>query len=177
MRALRKIFLLAAATALMSVCLLAFQGQFLARWRSASFCADLDGDGCAEQVQLERGCLTVGGWQTPDSWRVEDALAADLDGDGRLELALLCWRRGSYGEYLPFWEEKNDFSWSQHIFLLHVCGGEATPVWFSSGLRPQIRSWQSAPGDDRDLLRILTREGEDTLWAWQGWGLVRLDGP
>ena len=106
-------------------------------------------------------------------WRVWDFLVGDLDRDGAEELLLLVWRRGHYGPSHPFWVKQNDYAYSQHIFIYKKqSDGEVQPVWMSSALTPQVRAW-SMTGDG--TLRILTPSGEDTLWGWGAWGIVRLD--
>lgn len=42
----------------------------------------------------------------------------------------------------------------------------------SSGLRPQVSRWAAQPDGQ---LYILTPQGEETLWRWGQWGLVRTD--
>ncbi len=107
-------------------------------------------------------------------WRVQDFLVGDLDRDGEAELVLLVWRRGHYGPSHPFWVSRNDYAYSQHLFIYKQVHGTVQPVWMSSTLNPRIRSW-SITGDGN--LRILTSSGEDTLWAWGSWGIERLDAP
>lgn len=107
-------------------------------------------------------------------WRVQDFLVGDLDRDGGAELVLLVWRRGHYGPSHPFWVTRNDYAYSQHLFIYKQAHGTVQPVWMSSSLNPRIRSW-SMTGEGN--LRILTSSGEDTLWGWGSWGIERLDAP
>lgn len=107
-------------------------------------------------------------------WRVNDFLVGDLDRDGREELVLLVWRRGHYGPSHPFWVSRNEYAYSQHIFIYRQEEGKVQPVWMSSSLDPRVKSWSMT---EQGCLRILTPSGEDTLWGWGSWGLERLDVP
>lgn len=107
-------------------------------------------------------------------WRVQDFLVGDLDQDAEAELLLLVWRRGHYGPSHPFWVSRNDYAYSQHIFIYKQEQGTVQPVWMSSSLNPRVRSW-SMTGEGN--LQILTPAGEDTLWGWGSWGIERLDAP
>ena len=172
-----------AAAFVLCVCALASgfigDGAFLARWQDAQCACDLDGDGAPERVvvedravRIERAGQTV--WTGDASWLAESALCGDVDGDGQNELALLVWKRGSYGASRPFWVERDEPVYSQHIFLFRWDGGGPKPFWMSSALRPQVAEW-SLEADG--TLAILTREGEDTRWRWVTWGLERVDVP
>ena len=97
---------------------------------------------------------------------------SDIDRDGTAELVLLAWRRGNYGPSRPFWVARNDTGWSQHIFIYNWQDGAPVPQWMSSGLRPQVSRWAAQPDGQ---LYILTPQGEETLWRWGQWGLVRTD--
>lgn len=157
---------------------LGFDGAFLADWRSRSALCDLDGDGRAEELVLEgrRLRLLLDGrelWRTERSWKVEDFLTGDIDKDGRPELLLLVWKRGSFGESRPFWVERDELCYSQHIFLFRWDGESPVPLWMSSRLRPEVSAWAMRPDGS---LSIVTPAGEETLWGWRSWGLERLDG-
>lgn len=165
----------AALTLSMVVLLLWYRGVFLPRGNPHSGTADLDGRALTLVLAGDRFCAREGDallWQTEDSLHVQDFLTLDIDRDGRTELLLLVWRRGNYGSSKPFWVERNDTSWSQHIFIYKWKDDAPVPQWMSSRLRPEVAAW-AAQSDDR--LFILTPEGEETLWQWGNWGLVRVD--
>ena len=71
-------------------------------------------------------------WATPQDVKVQDAMFCDVDGDGTDEVVLLCWKVGRFGTSKPFWVEKDEKTWSQHIFV-YTCNGETVkPKWMSS---------------------------------------------
>lgn len=167
---------LAALCGALAVGLLWQDGAFLARWQQKTEPWDLDGDGRTETLFLERRSFSVlsGGqtlWKTDKDWKVEDYLCGDIDGDGAEELLLLVWKRGSYGPLRPFWVDDDENGYSQHIFIYRWVDEGPQAVWMSSSLRPQVRRWSLGEGK----LSILTRQGEETLWAWRTWGLERID--
>lgn len=110
-------------------------------------------------------------WQSEDGILVQDVLWEDIDHDDEPELLLLCWRRGKYGDSRPFWVEEDDDSWSQHIFLYDWLDGTAKPIWMASELGREVVRWSFSP---RDRLLLTDREGEQTAWDWQTWGLTSI---
>ena len=97
-------------------------------------------------------------WKPERGIRVQDALFADVDGDGRDELALLCWRIGRYGAARPFWVKTDEKSWSQHLLVCRFDGGQAAPMWMASDIGMEAvllaasphRSGGTADGTDAD---------------------------
>ena len=111
-------------------------------------------------------------WQSDSAWHVQDFLTCDIDRDGDTEILLLVWRRGNYGPSKPIWVQRNDTRWSQHIFIYDRRENTLAPQWMSSQLRPKVARWALHGSDE---LFILTPDGEETLWRWGQWGLVRTD--
>ena len=54
-------------------------------------------------------------WENKEGWKVSDYFIDDIDHDGEDEVVILFWRRGSFGPSKPFWVEKDEKTWSQHI--------------------------------------------------------------
>lgn len=136
---------------------------------------DLNGDGAEEIIRLTDSCVTVSHenvviWESDAEWEVTDFLVADINRDDREELLLLAWKKGSFGEYTPFWEE-NDEEYSQHIFIYRMSEDKMQAVWMSSRLKPQVQSWNMT---EDGLIHIVTDSGEDTDWMWGEWGLERV---
>ena len=165
----------AALTLSMVVLLLWYRGVFLPHGSAHSETVELDGKSMTLELAENHFSARDGDtllWQTEASLPVQDFLTMDIDRDGRTELMLLVWRRGNYGPSKPFWVERNDTNWSQHIFIYKWEGDAPVPQWMSSRLRPEVDAWAAQNGN---RLFILTPEGEKTLWQWGNWGLVRVD--
>ena len=151
-------------------------------WREGVQSLDLTGDGAPETLMLRRRALTVTDaagrvlWETERGWLAQDALAADIDGDGAPELLALVWKRGSYGPARPFWVERDETGFSQHIFIYRWDEAQQKfrPLWMASALHPRVKSWALS---ENSVLAIETETGEATRWAWRGWGLSRIDAP
>ena len=132
------------------------------------------------RIELSRKKVTVTGsedlhWTSPDGVLVQDVLYEDIDRDGERELILLCWRRGSYGEHMPFWVEKNDNDWGQHIFIYDylrdntVYPSKVHPIWMSSAIPMNIIGFSF---DERNQAIYITQDGGTISgWAWLSWGL------
>lgn len=140
-------------------------------WRTGALLpdwAEFETRDCAA-FRLEGGRVTLPeGWRSPEELRVQDALSLDLDDDGEDELALLGWRIGSYGRHQPFWVEKNDLRWGQHVYLYEREGGVPRAVWISSALDFPIASWFA---DERGYLHLRSPDGSESVWGWFDWGL------
>lgn len=170
------LILIAVCAAAGFVVFLIRDGYFLDRWQDKTVVCDLNGDGSDEVIKLANRHASVSGngvllWQSDDDWKVADVLVEDINRDGIKELLVLCWKRGSYGEYIPFWEEKNDREYSQHIFIYQSVEDGLEAVWMSSRLKPQVISWKIT---EDNLIHIVTDQGEDTVWMWDQWGLERV---
>ena len=168
-------FLYGLTTLCMVLLLLCCRGVFLPCGCARSEVIELD-DKSLTLVLAENSVSVRDGshllWQTESSLHIQDFLTLDIDRDGQTELMLLAWRRGNYGSSRPFWVERNDTRWSQHIFIYKWQGDAPVPQWMSSRLRPEVDAWAARDGSQ---LFILTPEGEQTLWQWGNWGLVRVD--
>ena len=148
-------------------------GQGRSFWVSRSISDDI-------QIELSRKKVTVTDpedfrWTSPDGVLVQDVLYEDIDRDGERELILLCWRRGSFGDHMPFWVEKNDNDWGQHIFIYDylpdntVYPSKIHPIWMSSAIPMSITGFSF----DESIRAIYISEdgGYITGWAWLSWGL------
>ena len=193
------VFLLLAAA---SVYGLWRSGAFLPRkihWENASF-ADKTGD---YQVELSHRRITVTWqgnagqervaadapgeddrlpeegsiiWTSPAGVKVQKALSADIDNDGRDELVLLCWKIGRYGRDRPFWVEKDENKWSQHLFVYEYMQGEIRPKWMSSYLGKDLADIALySRADSQNRLLFTDFNGETTCWRWDSWGFTLED--
>lgn len=175
-----------------------------ATWTEASEDCDLDSDGTAETLVLAGRQLTIYGKATADaeatdadgtttngvvtctlshegdrsicttndSWLVANCLVGDIDHDGVLELALLVWAPGSYGPSRPFWVEEDTDELCEHVYLLRYEEGRLKPLWMSSSLELEATGIAL---DELGRLHLTARDGSQTCWAWQSWGLKLVD--
>lgn len=152
-------------------------------WQEKAVPVDLSGDGAAEMLTLARRALTVSDaagetvWQSEPGWRVQDFFTGDIDGDGAPELLVLLEKRGSYGSVRPFWVERDETGYSQHIFIYRWDRrAEALrSVWMASALPVRVRLFSLEA--DGVTIRLVTTAGEESLWRWQSFGLARVDVP
>ena len=121
------------------------------------------------RVRVYKGAEMV--WETESRIRVQDVLWGDIDHDGAKELMLLCWRRGRYGRKRPFWVEKDEPEWSQHIYLYDWTENGIRPIWMASDIGLDAAAWRF---DERERLVITERSGAVSRWDWLSWGLERI---
>ena len=96
------------------------------------------------------------------------------------ELAFYLWKRGNYGDSLPFWEEENDESYRQHLFLYKWDDG-VKPLWHSSNL-PYINvetKLKDVDEDGENELVVKERSYDgfkeyNAIWKWDNWGFTNL---
>ena len=148
-----------------------------AELRSRDERCDLDRDGRDERLLLSRG--TFSAYRGKDllftsdpAWTVAEALHADLDGDGREEAVLLVWKRGSYGEHRPFWEEENDSELAEHLFVYACDEDRLKPLWMSSSTGTNIRALTV---DSGAVFTLHGADGMDARLKWEGWGFKFLE--
>ena len=115
-------------------------------------------------------------WTTEKDVKVQKALSADIDRDGQDELILLCWRKGHYGDVKPIWVEEDEQDWVQHIFVYEFVQENVQAKWMSSYIGKDILDITARATETTGRLLCLTdRSGEESLWAWDSWGFVRVD--
>lgn len=108
-------------------------------------------------------------WQSDARIRVQDILWCDMDHDEQEELLLLCWKKGRYGRSRPFWEEeKQEKTWSQHIYIYDWTGETMYPLWMASDIGLYVAEWSF---DTERRLVITDRQGSRSAWDWVSWGL------
>ena len=84
-------------------------------------------------------------WESPKEVKIQQALWADVDNDGKEELVLLCWKKGRYGKSRPFWVERDEKKWSQHLFVYEYDQGVIRSKWMSSYLGIRGCKWGKGP--------------------------------
>lgn len=105
---------------------------------------------------------------------VEDMIVTDINNDGAPDVLVLCRKRGSYGDHLPFFVEENDREISQHIFIYSANEKRGIyPLWMSSAVPREISDWclEKVPGRDLNVLVLIAPDGSETRWRWDYFGL------
>lgn len=110
-------------------------------------------------------------WTLDKKCLVQDALFADIDRDGADELLVLCWKIGKYGNRKPFWVDKDERKWSQHIFIYEIAIDDVHPKWMASNIGKNVASWRA---EDNGYIVDTAPDGEESTWRWVSWGLERV---
>lgn len=113
-------------------------------------------------------------WESDPDWKVSDCIIGDIDGDPEEEILLLVWKRGSYGDFKPFWVEEDEETLSEHIFIYDWNQAKETrmqPIWMSSKMGIEAADWRL---DEDRILHLILPDGTETGWFWYSWGLVLL---
>jgi hypothetical protein len=134
-------------------------------------------------------------WISPEAWTVADALAADLNHDGQVEMALVVWRAFEpwpIDAYIPFPGRIDGFHNHQgrscHLILIGEQEGDFVELWAGSALADPIRQIAASDLDDDGRQELIALEGryDDpldasaalTVWNWNGFGFsLRRRGP
>ena len=114
-------------------------------------------------------------WKSDKGYKVQDALATDLDGDGDRELIALLWKRGRFGPARPFWITSDEKKYSQHIFIYDINeDGSVTQKWCASDIGPLVVRMKVM---EKNSAFLLTEDVNDKacLWSWQSFGLKNMD--
>lgn len=185
-RKLRKlwwIFVLIAAAALAAaVVFFAWsKGAFLPKWivweeKTLNLKSSESRGAEPEAIVLKNRRLEVqkdgaAAWESPGDILVQDFLWCDINHDQKNELLLLCWRIGRYGNARPFWVEKDEKKWSQHIYIYEWRDGEIHPLWMASDIGMDAAAFDF---DETKRLHITEVSGRETYWDWQSWGLTMI---
>jgi hypothetical protein len=156
---------------------------------------DTDGNGFQEVYRLAGSRLQIHEnnrliWQSPADWNIRQISLADADNDHRVELVMVLWKHGSYGEIKPFWYKGTDNDYTCHLFMYRMRTGRLTAVWCSSALINPIISLTVAERNHDGLNELDVLEGprlgfaygirqlfhrQETRWIWNGWGFERMD--
>ena len=113
-------------------------------------------------------------WTSPSEVKVQKVLSCDIDNDKTDELVLLCWKKGRYGEHKPFWVEKDEDTWSQHLFVYEYNSDQISPKWMSSYMGQDVADIVSN-GKEAPHARLWFRAPDDQMssWMWDSWGFKK----
>lgn len=146
----------------------------------------------ATTVTLEEGALTVVHqnqqvWRSDPSWQVRKLLLADVNDDGKQEVAFVLWKPfrlepailyDSFG-FPPLWEEG---SLRNHLFIYGWRDGAWEHLWCSSPVADPIVDIAAADINDDATNELVVLEGSYqapdaparhvSVWRWNGWGFT-----
>lgn len=155
-------------------------GAFLPGWIAWEEDHNFGGAGGYEISLADRAlCVRYDGeriWNSPENVKVQQVLSCDIDRDDAEELILLCWKKGRFGKYRPFWVEEDEKGWSQHLFVYEYGEREITPKWMSSYLGQDVLSMGTAQNKSGEKWLLLTdKKGAASSWRWGSWGFSKED--
>lgn len=154
---------------------------------------DLDGDGFPERLELQGHELRLYSsthevWRSDPAWDITQAILADADNDGRIEIVFALWKPfvpwpidRFYDTASPIAANQDAAGLSSHLFLYHWDGERCRPAWCSSALADPIREFAIRDEDGNGKNELIVLEGSyadphhaparyATLWCWNGWG-------
>jgi hypothetical protein len=109
-------------------------------------------------------------YSSPDGWFISDAAAADITGDGIEEILLLLWKRGHFGGALPFWVERDDPGFSQHLYIFTYQDQTLQPMWMASRMPVDVQEFTIT---EDGTVCLVTPDGTESFWKWEHWGLKK----
>ncbi|MCM1251210.1 MAG: CapA family protein [Clostridium sp.] len=127
-----------------------------------------------KEVRILQGDALV--WTSPENLKVQSVISVDIDNDKEEELILLCWKIGRYGEHRPFWVEKDERKWSQHIFVYEYQEDNIKPKWMSSYIGQDVAEICAEEKETGGFRLWLTEpDGQSNSFIWDFWGFVKED--
>ncbi len=171
----------------------AFDGQ--ARPVRTLTSADLDGKGSLEYLALVGGRAVIRSgqstlWVSPAEWTVTQAILADLNRDGSIEVAMVVWRPFApwpVDAWLPHGGRINEFhdraGQSCHLILVGWKDGHWREVWAGSALAEPLIQIGAADVDSDGGEELIALEGAYArlgseargslaIWRWNGFGFT-----
>jgi hypothetical protein len=108
-------------------------------------------------------------------FKVQDVLVTDIDRDGDREMIVLLWKHGRYGMHKPFWVEKEEKNYSQHVFIYDVDkAGNVSEKWCASDMGTVAGRIKLMDKNDSIFL-MEDKDKNCTLWMWDSWGVKTVD--
>lgn len=125
-------------------------------------------------------------WQTPEPWKVTEAISADLNRDGKNEMVMVVWRPHKVwpiDSFLPSGGRIAGFHdrslSSCHLILVGWDGKEYRELWAGSSLINPVFNIRAADLDNDGYQELISLEGRYdnrnvtgnlTVWDWSGFG-------
>lgn len=106
-------------------------------------------------------------WRVPGKIKCQDFYIEDIDGDGLGEIILLCWKIGRYGKHRPFFVDRDELKWSQHIYIYTLDKNDVSQKWMASDIGMLVKDITV----DNATVHITDINGKETDWGWRSFGL------
>ena len=114
-------------------------------------------------------------YSSKDDFKVQDVLVTDIDRDGDREMVVLLWKHGRYGMHKPFWVEKDEKNYSQHVFIYDVDeAGNVSEKWCASDMGTVAGRIRLMDKND-SIFMMEDKDKNCTLWMWDSWGVKTVD--
>ncbi|WP_243158122.1 hypothetical protein [Aminipila terrae] len=159
---------------------------------------DINGNGVTEEYELTNSVLTIREdgkllWKSPEGYHIDSFALGDVDNDGKDNLVISLWKKGSFGDVQPFWHKGRNKDYKNHLFVYKLEGEILKSVWCSSNLDNPIVSFTIRDADGDGNMELVVKEGEykkidkdkytydpkgvvrNTVWKWKGWGFYLED--
>ncbi len=150
------------------------------RWQEKSIELKFDEDKARYTTEIKSKRLEVRSdkgertFLTDENLKIQDALATDIDSDGKPEIIAVVWKKGLFGRHRPFWIQSDEKTYSQHVFIYGVDEkGIVTQKWFASETGIFINRMKLMEKNNKILL-FEDSKGNCSLWKWESFGLKNI---
>lgn len=160
--------------------ILYYSGCLLPKW-ACWHDAVIDGDNAMEPDVIELKHRRVRAYkdgkcifESPGICRVQNMLYEDIDRDGERELILLNFNIGRFGSHRPFWVNRDERRWFQHIYIYDYVSEEKIfrPIWMASDIGMDAADFKIK---EKAVIEMEDRYGNRSEWMWISFGLRCLD--
>lgn len=127
-------------------------------------------------------------WSSSPDWQIEDFEVGNIDHSGNPDVVMSVWKKGSFGPDRPFWQEGDDESWGNHLFVFTYRDGRFEPLWQSSELskankdilivdvdKERHETTNKPTGLELVVIEKASEEEEYlAVWRWDEWGFTNI---
>nr|WP_315021593.1 hypothetical protein [uncultured Aminipila sp.] len=159
---------------------------------------DINENGITEEYELTNSVLTIKEgskllWTSPEGYQIDSFALGDVDNDGKVNLVISLWKKGSFGDVQPFWHKGQNKDYKNHLFVYKLEGETLKRAWCSSNLDNPILSFTIQDVDADGKAELVVKEGQykkiakekyaldrdgpvqTTVWKWDEWGFCLAD--
>lgn len=146
---------------------------------------DVNDDGIKEKLYLAENKFYLEGqekiiWSSGDNFKVDNFVVGDINNDNEIEIVLILWKQGKYGQGLPFWLEGNINDYGHHVFIYKWQNSNLVLKWGSSTIDAPIKELMISDVNQDGKNELVVLEGNYkkyrqsfaeylSIWHWQGW--------